>query len=260
MHLTINCYFCKKHLTKWKNFFNTQLPVIELDDLLQNASKRIPPILEKIKPVKLFEEYLQIGYYPFFREGETEFQTRLKQTVNQVLDSDLPSVEHIDFNAVHNLRKLISILSEIVPYKPNILKLSQQIGVSRETLLRYLYLLGKADLLILLQSGAHGISKMNKPEKIYLNNPNLVHTLVENKFNQGTLRETFFINQLQVIHLISGSDQGDFLVDDKYTFDIGGKNKTLKQIAGITDAWIAADNVEYAQQNKIPLWLFGFLY
>lgn len=240
--------------------YNHHFPVLELNDLLNNASKLIPPILEKIKPLKLFGEYLQIGYYPFFKEGEAEFQIRLKQTVNHLLDSDLPSVEKIDFNAVHYLRKLIAILAEIVPYKPNIVSLSQQVGVSRETLLRYLYLLEKADLLMLLQTSTHGISKMNKPEKIYLNNPNLVNSLADNQSNQGTLRETFFLNQLQVLHSINGSEKSDFLVDDKYTFEIGGKNKTRKQITGIENAYVAADNIEYAQQNKIPLWLFGFLY
>ncbi|HBB91831.1 MAG TPA: hypothetical protein DC042_08955 [Bacteroidales bacterium] len=104
------------------------------------------------------------------------------------------------------------------------------------------------------------MSKMNKPDKIFLNNPNLVSTLADGNSNHGTLRETYFINQLQVGHSITGSDQGDFLVDHKYTFEIGGKNKTRKQISGIKDAWIAADNVEYARQDKIPLWLFGFLY
>ena len=240
--------------------YNHHFPVLELNDLLNNASQLIPPILEKIKPLKLFGEYLQIGYYPFFKEGEAEFQIRLKQTVNHLLDSDLPSVEKIDFNAVHYLRKLIAILAEIVPYKPNIVNLSQQVGVSRETPLRYLYLLEKADLLMLLQSSKHGISKMNKPEKIYLNNPNLVNSLADNQSNQGTLRETFFLNQLQVLHSINGSEKSDFLVDDKYTFEIGGKNKTRKQITGIENAYVAADNIEYAQQNKIPLWLFGFLY
>jgi hypothetical protein len=240
--------------------YNHHFPVLELNDLLNNASKLILPILEKIKPLKLFEEYLQIGYYPFFKEGEAEFQIRLKQTVNHLLDSDLPSVEKIDFNAVHYLRKLIAILAEIVPYKPNIVNLSQQVGVSRETLLRYLYLLEKADLLMLLQTSTHGISKMNKPEKIYLNNPNLVNSLADNQSNQGTLRETFFLNQLQVLHTVNGSEKSDFLVDDKYTFEIGGKNKTRKQITGVENAYVAADNIEYAQQNKIPLWLFGFLY
>ncbi len=241
---------------KYSHYF----PVLELNDLLKNASKLIPSILEKIKPLKLFGEYLQIGYYPFFKEGEADFQIRLKQTVNHLLDSDLPSVEKIDFDAVHYLRKLIAILAEIVPYKPNIVNLSRQVGVSRETLLRYLYLLEKADLLMLLQTSTHGISKMNKPEKIYLNNPNLVNSLADNQSNQGTLRETFFFNQLQVLHTVNGSEKSDFLVDDKYTFEIGGKNKTRKQITGIENAYVAADNIEYAQQNKIPLWLFGFLY
>ena len=240
--------------------YNFHFPVFELDDLLTNSSKRIPAILEKIKPLKIFEEYLQIGYYPFFREGEAEFQIRLKQTVNHLLESDLPSVENIDYNAVHYLRKLISILAEIVPYKPNIVKLSQQVGVSRETLLRYLYLLEKADLLILLRTSTHGISKMNKPEKVYLNNPNLVNSLAHIQSNQGTLRETFFLNQLQVLHSINGSEKSDFLVDNKYTFEIGGKNKNRKQLTGIENAFVAADNIEYSQQNKIPLWLFGFLY
>lgn len=254
----------KMHGLSFREFielkYDYHFPVFKLDDLLTDTPKKIPVILEKIKPLKPFEEYLQFGYYPFFREGEAEFQDRLKKTVNHLIDSDLPSVENINFNSVHSLRKLISVLAEIVPYQPNIVKLSQMIGISRETLMRYLYLLEKADLLILLQAGTRGIGKMNKPEKIYLNNPNLINSLTFTRPSMGTLRETFFLNQLQVSHSVNWSDKSDFLVDDKYTFEIGGKNKTRKQIAGITDAFVAADNIEYAQQNKIPLWLFGFLY
>ena len=240
--------------------YGHQFPQIQLEDMLSKAPVFISPILEKIKPIKYFEEYLQLGYYPFFTEGETEFPVRLKQTVNHVLDNDLPSVENIDFNAIHYLRKLISILAEIVPYKPNILKLSQQIGISRETLMRYLYLLEKADLLMLLQTDKEGIVKMNKPEKVYLNNPNLIYTLTDSSANLGTSRETFFFNQLKVSHLVKWTENGDFAVDKKYIFEIGGKNKTSKQVAGIDNAYIAADNIEYAYQNRIPLWLFGFLY
>lgn len=240
--------------------YGHQFPVVQLEDILTNASVYISSVLEKIKPIKLFEEYLQFGYYPFFAEGETEFSIRLKQTVNHVLDNDLPSVENIDFNAVHYLRKLIAILAEIVPYKPNILKLSQQIGISRETLLRYLYLLEKADLLMLLQTDTFGINKMNKPEKVYLNNPNLIYTLTDTFANTGTSRETFFFNQLRVGHSVNWVEAGDFMIDGKTIFEIGGKNKTRKQIAGIENSYIAADNIEYAYQNKIPLWLFGFLY
>ena len=235
-------------------------PVITLDDVLNHAGEYIPEIINKIKPIKLFEEYLQIGYYPFFTEDEKNFHERLKQTVNHILDSDLPSVEKIDFTAVRSLRKLLSILTEIVPFKPNILKLSNQVEVSRETLVKYLYLLSKADLLMLLQTDTLGISRMNKPEKIYLNNSNLIYALTGSQVNPGTVRETFFFNQLALNHSILNSDKSDFLVDRKYTFEIGGKSKSGKQIQGIENAYIAADDVEYARQNKIPLWLFGFLY
>lgn len=235
-------------------------PVLTLEVILENPSKPIRNILREIKPIKLFEEYIQWGYYPFFSEGLQDYTTRIKQIVNHVLEVDLPSVENIDFMAVHHLRKLLAVLSEMVPFKPNIVKLSKQIGISRETLMRYLYLLERADLLLLLQSGTKGISKMNKPEKVYLNNTNLFYALSKGMANAGSIRETFFYNQLRVGHNVLYAPSGDFIVDDKYTFEIGGKNKQQKQIRGIEKAFIAADNIEYSHHNRIPLWLFGFLY
>ena len=240
--------------------YNHSFPVLGLETVLNDATSHIPQILQHIKPIKLFEEYLQYGYYPFFIEDEKSFFDRLKQTVNHVLDIDLPSVEKIDFNAVQNLRRLLSIIAEIVPFKPNLSKLSNQVGVSRETLIKYLYLLDKADLLMLLQSGTHGISKMNKPEKIYLDNPNLMFALSNTQVNVGTLRETFIYNQIRESHPIVYTDKGDFFVDNKYAIEVGGPNKKRKQIEGVANAFIAADNIEFAHQNKIPLWLFGFLY
>jgi predicted AAA+ superfamily ATPase len=240
--------------------YSQAFPVITLDEILSNPADPIREILNKVKPIRLFEEYLQSGFYPFFTEGESEYFTRLKQTVNHVLESDLPNAERIDFYAVHHLRKLFSILAELVPYKPNIVKLSSQVGVSRETLLKYLHLLDKAELVMLLQSNTTGISKMNKPERIYLNNPNLFYALASVPPNPGTIRETFFYNQLRTDHLIESSDIADFFVNRKYTLEIGGKSKTRKQIAGVKNAFIAADNIEYSHKNKIPLWLFGFLY
>ena len=161
--------------------------------------------------------------------------------------------------AVKKMKKLLAILGEVVPYKPNISRLSKQIEVSRETLVKYLHLLAKADLLLLLHSDTKGISSLNKPEKIYLENGNLFYALTGN-VNTGALRETFFYNQLKQAHHVSYSKEGDFVVDDEYTLEIGGKDKSRKQIAGMEKAFIAADNIEYAYQNKIPLWLFGFLY
>jgi predicted AAA+ superfamily ATPase len=130
--------------------YGHRLPILSIKDIFKDAPNFIAVIHEKIKPIKLFEEYLKIGYYPFFVEGEQDFHHRLSQTVNHVLDGDLPSVERIDFIAVQNLRKLMSIITEIAPFKPNILKLSKQIGVSRETLQKYLYMVTKADLLMML--------------------------------------------------------------------------------------------------------------
>jgi len=240
--------------------YNYSFPVLDLETVLKDAPAQIAPIVQTIKPIKLFEEYLQRGFYPFFIEDETSFHERLKQTINQVLDSDLPSVENIDFNAVQNLRRLLSVIAEIVPFKPNLVKLSQQVGVSRETLIKYLYLLSKADLLMLLQSDTHGISKMNKPEKVYLNNSNMMFALTGTQVNSGNIRETFLFNQLGEKHTVVYTEKGDFLVNNTYTIEVGGINKKQKQIEGLENAFIAADNIEYAHQNRIPLWLFGFLY
>ncbi len=254
----------KMHGLSFREFielkYNIAFPVLPIDMILGSARIHVNNILQKIKPIKLFEEYIQNGYYPFFIEDEQDFNNRLKQIVNHVLDRDLPSVEKIDYKAVQSLRKLLSILAEIVPYKPNIMKLSEQVGVSRETMIKYLYLLSKADMLILLQSGNFGISRMNKPEKVYLNNPNLMFALTDTSINSGSLRETFIFNQLMENHRVMYTKKGDFLVDNKYTVEVGGKGKNKKQIVDIENSYIAADNIEYAHLNKIPLWLFGFLY
>lgn len=240
--------------------YKKEFPALSLEDVLHQPAMYISPILGKIKPIKLFGEYLKFGYYPFFLEDEDNFHTRLKQTVNQVLETDLPSVERIDYNAIYSLRRLVAIISEIVPYKPNIVKLSNQVGVSRETLVKYLYLLSKADLLLLLQSDINGMSRMNKPEKVYLENPNLIYALSGKMMSSGTIRETFFFNQLSEGYNVKYSPKADFVVDKKYTIEVGGKNKTRKQIQGIENAFIAMDNIEYSFGNNIPLWLFGFLY
>ena len=240
--------------------YGISFPVHDLENVLHQPSELIAEILKATRPVKMFEEYVRYGYYPFFSENEESYHDRLKQTVNHVLEVDLPSVENIDYTAVHHLRVLLSVISEIVPFKPNILKLSHQVGVSRETLLKYLHLLAKADILMLLESGTHGIGKLNKPEKVYLNNPNLMFSLSHHLINTGTVRETFLFNQLIGSYQVNYSKQGDFVVDNRYTIEVGGGNKSGNQVSGLEQAYIAADNIEYSVQNKIPLWLFGFLY
>ncbi|MEA2042502.1 MAG: AAA family ATPase [Bacteroidota bacterium] len=240
--------------------YNINFPVYSLSEILQNANEIAETINNSIKPIKYFGEYLKTGYYPFFTEDEEGYYERIEQTVTQIIENDLHSIENIDYTAIHNLRKLLTIIAEIVPFKPNISKLSLKIGINRETLVKYLYWLHRAELLLLLTTNKFGISKLNKPDKVYLNNPNLIYALTESKVNVGTLRETFFYNQLHVNHKINYTDRSDFLIDNTYIFEIGGKNKTRKQIAGIKNAYIAADNIEYPHKNTIPVWMFGFLY
>jgi hypothetical protein len=235
-------------------------PVFPLNDVTGSADKICPFINSRIKPVGLFEDYLKSGYYPFFREADKSYYQRIIQVVNQILENDLPAVERIEYQAVHKLRTLLSVISESVPFKPNMVKLSQKIGIDRDTLLRYLLLLSRADLLLLLRSDTSGISQLNKPEKIYLNNPNFMYALTERIANIGTIRETFFFNQLMVKHVVNYSAKGDFLIDSNLTFEVGGKKKNQKQIASLENAYIAADNIEYAYKKVIPVWLFGFLY
>ena len=158
------------------------------------------------------------------------------------------------------LKKLLAVISSVVPYKPNISKLAEQVGVTRVTLLRHLYYLDKGRVISLLARDLTGINYLSKPEKIYLENTNLMYALTGDEPETGNLRETFFFNQISVKHNVTYSLKGDFKVDNKYIFEIGGKSKTMKQVAGIKNAFIVQDNTEAGYKNNIPLWLFGFLY
>ena len=230
-----------------------------LAELVENHKEISYEISREIKPIKEFLEYTSYGYYPFFIEDRSSYHQRIKQIINTVIEVDIPSVYTIDFKAVQNIKKLLGIIAEIVPFKPNVKKLSEQIGISRESFTRYLKFLEKAEIVNLLYSQSKGISFLNKPEKIYLNNSNISFALNKNA-NIGSVRETFFINQLNPFHRVRFSKRGDFKVDDKYLFEVGGKDKKPGQIAGEENAWIVADNIDISNANKIPLWLFGFCY
>lgn len=217
-------------------------------------------ILEKIKPLKLFKEYNLAGNYPYFLENPDNYQQRLMNTISTILEADLPAILNIDYYSVVKLKKLLYIIASSVPFKPNITELSRKTGIARDTLLRYLDHLQQAHLVLLLQSNKDGNSILSKPEKIYLHNTNLLAVLSENNFNPGTVRETFFLNQLISIGKVRYSEVGDFIFQDKYIFEIGGKNKTQKQLKGSPEAYIIADDIEIGYKNRIPLWIFGFLY
>ncbi|MDH5382100.1 MAG: ATP-binding protein, partial [Cyclobacteriaceae bacterium] len=166
---------------------------------------------------------------------------------------------NITYETRIKIKKLLYLISTAVPFKPNITELSQKVGTSRDVLLKHLHLLSRAGIINLLTQSGIGTSIMQKPEKIYINNPTLMYSLDE-RANKGTLRETFFMSQVSANNKLNYPKSGDFIVNDKYLFEIGGKNKTSKQIAGTNNSFLAIDDIEYGLKTKIPLWLFGFLY
>lgn len=231
-----------------------------LQEVLENHIEITSEINDRINPLKLFSKYLKYGYYPFSVEQVRTYHQKLQQTVHLVLDVDIQAVEEVNYSTIKSMRKLLYVISQMVPFTPNIQNLSEKIGVSRNSVLKALDLLENAQILNLLRSDNTGISYLQKPEKIYLENPNLAYMFSGSKPNIGNLRESFFFNQLQVNHDVTSSKFTDFMVDGTFSFEVGGASKTKKQLAGIPLAYIASDGMEHGLDNKIPLWVFGFLY
>jgi len=231
-----------------------------LESILENHLQLADEVNKKIKPLKEFKKYLQSGYYPFFLEyPETYFQ-RLEQVINLVMEIDIPSLKPVDFDGVKKLKQLLYVISTSVPFKPNISKLSEKTRISRNSLVQYFHFLSDAEILNNLFRETEGTSLLQKPEKVYFENSNLTHTFSAGEPEAGNVRETFFINQLKFDHQVNYSDRGDFLIDRKYIFEVGWNNKDGNQIINMDNAYLALDNLEYGFGNKIPLWMFGFLY
>lgn len=214
---------------------------------------------EKARPLQLFTEYLRYGYYPFFKEGD--YGMRLKSVIKQIVEEDIPKFADMEIASVQKLKKLLYMLAQSVPFKPNYSKLERDLGISRNALPKYLLYLEKAGLIAILREKAKGIKILEKMEKVYLQNPNQAYVLSEDLPNIGNIRETIFMTWMQTGHFISSSAVSDFEVDG-LTFEIGGKKKGKKQIAEIPQGqgFIVKDDTEYVYQNAIPLWMFGFIY
>ena len=238
----------------------TLLKPLSLDQILENHIEVTQQINDKIKPFQYFDSYLKHGYYPFYKEELDLYEMRLGEVVNMILEIELPLLRNVDMAYVTKVKQLLVIIAESVPFVPNVSKLSDKIGINRATLLSYLNYLDEIGLTYNLYKDAHGISKLQKPSKVYLENTNLIFLLARNNANIGNLRETFFSNQLSYRHSLGYADLGDFLVEGQFTFEIGGKGKGHKQIKTVANSYVVSDDILYASQNKIPLWLFGFLY
>ena len=218
-------------------------------------------IIANIKILPHFQNYIQHGYYPFYLENPEQYYQRIKNIVNLILEIDIPSVTEISFETISKVKKLLAAISSTVPYTPNLTRLSSDLNISDlRTLYRYLGFLENAELISLLSAAAKGNKILQKPEKIFPDNTNLIYALNQTNAQIGLIRETFFNNQLSYLHQLNYPKVGDFIVNNNYTVEVGGKNKDFKQLNNIKNAYFALDNIEIGFGNTIPLWLFGFLY
>ena len=238
----------------------TNIPIATLEDVLNNPNDIITTLPTDFKPYPFFREYLQTGYYPFFIEGIKWFYDRLNATVRVVIESDFLLLQNIEIQNIRKIFKLLLATSTSPPFKPNIQRLSERIGLTRNTLVQYLYYLEEADILSLLQVVGKGLRRLQKPDKVYLENSNLLYAFAPTQLHIGMVRETFVLNQLKSHYTVNYPLAGDFLVNEKYILEIGGQSKTLKQIAGKENGFIIADDLDFGVGQKIPIWLLGLLY
>ncbi len=256
-------------LREYINFtLGKKYPAYSLEEILSDHVQIAGEISIEIKPLRQFSDYLQGGYYPFYLEGASFYMFKVREVINHILEVDLPFVNRIEPRQISKIKKLLYLLATSVPFVPNIAKLAEATDISRPRLYEYLENLQDARLLNLVRSQGRGYEILTKPEKILLENSNLMYA-ISDQVNTGTLRELFFVNQLRnastihpnlVENTVELSSQGDFIVKAEYTFEIGGKNKGFQQINGVREAYVVADDIEVGFKNKLPLWLFGFMY
>ncbi|SHF32822.1 hypothetical protein SAMN05444274_104438 [Mariniphaga anaerophila] len=236
-----------------KLFHNYDTEIYSLEQIINNDVK-----LNDIRhPLPLFNEYLKRGYYPFGIENEMDL--RLGQIIVQTLESDIPQYANLNVGTSRKLKRLLAIIAESVPFKPNFSKISGVINVSRNSLDDYFSYMEKAGLIGQLRNETSGIRGLGKVDKVYLDNTNINYNLVGEKSDIGNLRETFFFNQMRVKNEVISSKKADFVIDD-YTFEIGGKNKQQNQIDRDGKSFVVKDDIEYGYLNVIPLWAFGLNY
>ncbi len=239
--------------------FKIELEPLSLEDILNNHQDVALKITQQFKPLEYFSYYRAYGTYPFFTEGELGYNLRLNEIMNIILDSEVATIYNVDSDKINTIRKLLHLLCSSVPMELNIQNLAKSAGLSRNTLYSYLYYLKKANLIEIIGGNFKNKKLLNKPDKIYLDNINLYNILCSDH-NNGSLRESFFVSQIKVNHSVKYSNIGDFQIDDKFIFEIGGKNKGFKQIKDIEHSFVVADDLEVGFGAKIPLWLFGLMY
>lgn len=255
-------YYLKELSFREFIIFETQqtLPAYSFAEILSNHNAIATELLKAIKPLPLFDKYLKTGVYPYYKENESLYIQKLQNTINLIIEVDINAVEDLQYDTLVKLKKLLIAVASSAPFTPNITKLSERVGVSRNLLVQSIKILERAGLVNELYKDNSGIGVLTKPEKLYLNNTNLMYALAKDNTNTGHVRETFFLNQFKGLHEINRSETADFVIDKIYTFEIGGKNKSKKQITGLVNAYLAKDDIEIGFGNIIPVWLFGLMY
>ena len=230
-----------------------EVPVFSLQQILNHEAK----IQGVDHPLVYFKEYLKEGYYPFGQD--LDFETELNQVITRTIELDIPQYANMNIGTAKKLKKLLVIMAGLVPYKPNMASLGSQIQASRNNVEDYLAYLEKAGLLAQLKNGTGGLGELGKVEKVYLDNTNLMYALSDGQEDVGTIRETFFFNQMRVNQRVNSSPISDFEIQGK-TFEVGGKSKGKRQITDAKEGYIVKDDIEYGYGNVVPIWAFGLNY
>lgn len=246
----------REYLEYTENFKAEPVP---LEVLLNDHVSIAMGMTAKLKVLKCFNDYLDRGCYPFFKEAGEDYHMRLAATASLVVESDMPAIEKVTYATVEKTKKLLAIIAQSLPLVPNISRLGQSLETTRDSCLHMLYTLDKAQIVSLLTKAEKDYKHLSSPEKIYLANTNLMVALGA-AVDIGNKRETFFNNQLQAVTKVVLPATGDFLVDGKYLFEVGGSRKSFRQIKDIPDSFLAVDDIETGFGNRIPLWMFGLLY
>jgi predicted AAA+ superfamily ATPase len=215
-------------------------------------------VLKEVEfPLMHFKNYLKNGFYPFF--NEPDYEIRLNNILNMTIETDIPMYAKMNIGTALKMKQLLSIIAKSVPFKPNFTKIAELVDVHRNQIVEFLHYFEKAGIIMQLRDKTEGIRSMGKVEKIYLDNPNLMYAIGSNATEIGNVRETFFYNQMNIEHIVYMHKNADFQIDDKI-FEVGGKNKSKKQIAGLSEAYLVKDDIVFGYQNIIPLWHFGMSY
>ncbi|MDO4826770.1 MAG: AAA family ATPase [Bacteroidia bacterium] len=233
-------------------------PAIKLEDILSNHITMASDITARLRILPFFEKYLVAGYYPFYKEEGDGYLSRVQEVISQTIDVDIPAVEDVEYETLQKLKKLMVIIANQVPFIPKMNDFYQEMKTSREQGLKLLNILEDAKMISTLKSPVKALKHISAPDKIYLDNTNMLYALSEDA-QIGTVRETFFMNQLSKSGRVSLPEKGDFKVDGKYLFEVGGRKKSYEQIKDEKNSYLALDSIEIGNGNKIPLWLFGFL-